>query len=76
MEPYSENSPRFSVVHDPGEFPLATSMVITTTEVIYGLKYQSFYPGTILRDLKTGTTHVVRRRKGRMYLFPRVSDLA
>lgn len=62
----------FVLLFDPGPYPLANSMQLPRLQVIYGLRYGGFNPGTVLMDQASGETHIVRRQGDQLVLDPPV----
>ena len=60
----------FVLLHDPGPYPLAPGAELNLSEVHYGLRLGSFYPGTELLDQSTGQVHRVVLRRRRQVLNP------
>jgi hypothetical protein len=52
-------TPTFYVVHDPSPHPLSSDRGMTKYEVQFGLRYNTFTKGTIIKDIVTGSRHEV-----------------
>jgi len=62
----------FVLLCDPGPYPLANGMQLPRLQVIYGLRYGGFNPGTVLMDQASGEAHTVRRQGDQLVLDPPV----
>lgn len=60
----------FVLLFDPGPYPLAKGMQLPRLQVVYGLRYGSFNPGTVLMDQASGVRHTVRQVEDQMVLDP------
>lgn len=55
---------------DPGPDPLVQGMALPRLQVLYGLRYGGFTPGSVLWDPVYGVKHTVCRRGIRWVLDP------
>jgi hypothetical protein len=55
-------TPTFFVIHDPSPHPLSSDRGMTKYEVQFGLRYNTFTKGTIIKDIVTGSRHEVITR--------------
>jgi hypothetical protein len=52
-------TPTFFVIHDPSPHPLSSDRGMTKYEVQFGLCYNTFTKGTIIKDIVTSSRHEV-----------------
>ena len=60
----------FVLLVDPGPYPLASGMQLPRLQVIFGLRYGGFNPGSVLEDQASGITYTVRQQGSHLVLDP------
>ena len=67
---HHDGSRDFVLLTDPGPYPLASGLELPRLQVVYGLRYGSFSPGTVLLDQASGLRHTVCRKGSHWVLDP------